>query len=224
MKNGLLTCRNKSRDNTNGRNNKVILYITAPKMNVIKNVGRTSFSASAFTADDMEIDNKGVLYVKVDRVKYSTFKIDNFGRFEISGSFSGGAMNYSNSGICCVKADFDVESMSYTNSGRSELTGKVKTAKMKFSNSGIADDKLDVDAESMSIIVNGRSEGDVNFKGQSMDITCSGIMEMKFDVDCDCFTSSNSGRLTLDVSGRADNTQFTGTGVSEIKSEGLNKF
>ncbi len=217
VKDGLLTCLKKGRDKNNGSNNKVILYITAPKMNVIKNDGRTSFYASAFTVDDMEINNKGVLHVKVESMKYSNFRIDNSGWLEIKGSYNGGTTDYSNSGVCNITADFNGGNVNYRNNGHTEFNGSVKGGAMDYSNFGVCKMKVDFDVADMKYENTGHSEFTGKVNTGRMIFTNMGVTNDKLDVEAESMSIAVTGHSNGNVNFKGQSMDITCNGIMEMK-------
>ena len=224
VRNGILTV-NRSKDSRNiTEGSKITIYVTSPKMDYIENIGSTTFNAEEFNADNLKIDNSGVLKLYVDGIKSTSTNIENSGSMKGTTSFSGESIKYDNSGVCTLTANFDFNSFSYDNCGSSKISGKVKAREMTIDNTGVIKDELDIESNTLSMDISGSSNGTLKFKGHSMDIDCSGVGKMTLDVDCDKITSDTSGSLSLKLTGRADNTEFNGSGVSKIDTSGLNNF
>lgn len=203
----------------------MVLYVTAPTLDVIENKGALTLSTGDMAVADLAIFNKGQLDLSLGNVECSGLRIENKGVFKGGGDFNAGTVALENKGNMELVSDFSVSgAFDLKNNGTSKFNGSISAAQVLMSVFGHGNYVVDVEAPELNMKANGVSRVVGSFKGNNLSIESKGDCKQLLTVDCEKFTVNASGPTEIRAEGTADKTRFDCTGPAKIDMRKLNKF
>lgn len=201
------------------------LYITAPNITEISNIGSLNFYAKDMKTDSLTIANKSTMNLNIDNLKTGPLRIVNSGSMEVGGLFNAGSFNLKNRAAYSSDADLNVSGdIVVDNIASDASSGNIVARNVVWNCRGTDECDIDVSADKFVLNIFGSGHISGQFKGNAVNIKCNGSAQVDMNVDCSNLTAKVNGSGNLVLSGTADKTDIGGNGISRVDTSRLNNF
>lgn len=226
VKDGTLFVKDTSKKRTYSYNDeKCKLYITAPSITELTNLGSFVFYADKMNTSRMTIDNTGSMSIKVNSLKTGAYKMSSRGSISIAGKYNVESFDMDNSGACSCDVSLNVSGdVNVDNSGASKYNGSIVARNVNWNGRGADNCMANIKANTIEFIESGAGKVSGKFKGDNISVSCSGASKMDIDVNCNSVKANASGNGNITLSGMADHADVGTSGIAKIDTSRLNDF